>query len=341
MGSKLEAIAKSIVAPGKGILAADESGPTIKKRFDGIGVESTEENRRIYRNMLFTTPGVEAYVSGVILYDETIRQRADDGTPFPALLASKGILPGIKVDAGAKSLAGAPGEKITEGLDGLRERLIEYRGLGAAFAKWRAVIDIDTATGVPTDYSLTANADALARYAALCVEQEIVPIVEPEVLMDGGHDIDTCFSVTERTLHHVFRALYAHRVPLEQILLKPNMVISGKKCASQAGVREVAEKTIACFRRVVPAAVSGIVFLSGGQSDELATAHLNEMNKIGGFPWEMSFSYGRALQAPALKAWSGKTEQIAAGQAAYLHRARCNGAARSGAYSDKMEAAAA
>lgn len=339
--SRLEDVARSIVAPGKGILAADESAPTIKKRFDSIGVESTEENRRAYRNMLFTTAGVEKYVSGVILFDETIRQNADDGTPFPQLLASKGVLPGIKVDAGAKALAAAPNEKITEGLDGLRERLIEYRKLGAAFAKWRAVIDIDVAAGIPSDYALATNAEALARYAALCVEQDIVPIVEPEVLMDGGHDIDACFAVTERTLHHVFHSLFLHRVPLEQILLKPNMVISGKKCPSQADAREVAEKTIACFKRVVPAAVPGIVFLSGGQSDEVATANLNAMNQIGGFPWEMSFSYGRALQAPALKAWGGKPENLAAGQAAYLHRARCNSAARSGSYTAEMEKQAA
>lgn len=339
--SRLEEVARSIVAPGKGILAADESAPTIKKRFDSIGVESTEENRRAYRDMLFTTAGVEQYVSGVILFDETIRQNAGDGTPFPQLLARKGVLPGIKVDAGAKALAAAPNEKITEGLDGLRERLIEYRKLGAAFAKWRAVIDIDVAAAIPSDYALATNAEALARYAALCVEQEIVPIVEPEVLMDGGHDIDTCFSVTERTLHHVFHSLFLHRVPLEQILLKPNMVISGKGCARQADAREVAEKTIACFKRVVPAAVPGIVFLSGGQSDEVATANLNAMNQIGGFPWEMSFSYGRALQAPALKAWGGKPENVAAGQAAYLHRARCNSAARSGSYTAEMEKQAA
>jgi fructose-bisphosphate aldolase class I len=337
MSSNLHEIARQIVAPHKGILAADESSPTIKKRFDAIGTESTEASRRAYRDMLFTTAGVEEFISGVILFDETIRQTALDGTPFPELLAARGILPGIKVDAGAKPLAGAPGEKVTEGLDGLRERLVEYRGLGARFAKWRAVIDIDTATGVPSDYGLDVNAHALARYAALCVEEGIVPIVEPEVLMDGGHDIDTCYAVTERTLQTVFAALYAQRVPFEQILLKPNMVISGKKCPTQAGVREVAEKTIRCFLRTVPAAVTGVVFLSGGQSDELATAHLNEMNRIGGFPWEMSFSYGRALQAPSLKAWGGKPENVAAGQAAYLHRARCNGAARTGDYSEAME----
>ncbi len=341
MSTKLEDIAAQIVAPSKGILAADESSPTIKKRFDSIQIESTEANRRAYRDMLFTTPGVEKYISGVILYDETIRQSALDGTPFPQLLASKGILPGIKVDNGAKKLAGSPKEQVTEGLDGLRDRLIEYRGLGATFAKWRAVIDIDTQSGIPTDYCLSVNAEALARYAALCVEEGIVPIVEPEVLMDGAHDIDTCFAVTERTLQRVFAALYTQRVPLEKILLKPNMVISGKKCPTQASVREVAEKTITCFKRVVPAAVPGIVFLSGGQSDEVATAHLNEMNVIGNLPWAMSFSYGRALQAPALKAWAGKPESVAAGQKAFFHRSRCNGAARDGQYNDAMEKSAA
>lgn len=339
MSNTLESVARQLVAPHKGILAADESSGTIKKRFDSIGVESTEENRRQYRQMLFTTQGAEDYVSGVILYDETLRQKADDGTPFSQLLQSKGILPGIKVDKGTKALPGAPGELITEGLDGLRERLVEYRDLGAKFAKWRAVIDI--AAGIPTAYCIETNANALARYAALCVAEGIVPIVEPEVLMDGDHDIDRCFSVTEETLHSVFNELYRQRVPLEQILLKPNMVIAGKKCAKQASVREVAEKTILCFKHVVPAAVQGIVFLSGGQSDEVATANLNEMNKIGGFPWQMSFSYGRALQAPALKAWSGKKENLTAGQKAYYHRAKCNGAARTGAYSDAMEKQAA
>ncbi|HYD49184.1 MAG TPA: class I fructose-bisphosphate aldolase [Terriglobales bacterium] len=331
----LEAIARQLVAPNKGILAADESSGTIKKRFDAIQVESTEENRRQYRQLLFTTNGAEEYISGVILYDETLRQKADDGTPFPQLLASKGILPGIKVDKGAVDLPFAPGEKITEGLDGLRQRLSEYRELGAKFAKWRAVIDI--APGIPSDYCLETNAHALARYAALCVAEGIVPIVEPEVLMDGDHDIERCFSVTERTLRAVFDQLYRQRVPLEQILLKPNMVISGKQCPQQASAREVAQRTIDCFLRSVPAAVPGIVFLSGGQSDEVATANLNEMNKLGGVPWQLSFSYGRALQAPSLKAWLGKKENLGAAQAAYFHRARCNGAARTGAYSDAME----
>jgi fructose-bisphosphate aldolase class I len=339
MNQSLEAVARAIVAPKKGILAADESSGTIKKRFDIINVQSNEENRRNYRELLFRTEGVEEFISGVILYDETIRQKAADGTPLVKLLQHKGIIPGIKVDTGAKQLPFAPGEKVTEGLDGLRERLAEYRDLGARFAKWRAVIDIGE--GIPTDYCIEANAHALARYAALCVEEGIVPIVEPEVLMDGGHTIEACFSATERTLHGVFQALFEQRVPLEQILLKPNMVLAGKKCPKQASVREVAEATIKCFKRTVPAAVCGVVFLSGGQSDEVATAHLNEMNKIGGVPWQLSFSYGRALQAPALKAWSGKPENVPAAQRAYYHRARCNGFARDGSYTEAMERQAA
>ncbi|MEE2679581.1 MAG: class I fructose-bisphosphate aldolase [Myxococcota bacterium] len=336
--SELESIARAMVAPGKGILAADESTPTIKKRFDSIQVESTEANRQAYRQMLFTTQGAEEHVSGVILFDETLRQSADDGTPFPKLLTEKGILPGIKVDKGAKDLAGAKGEKVTEGLDGLRERVAEYAGLGARFAKWRAVIDI--AADLPSDYCLEANAHALARYAALCVEGGIVPIVEPEVLMDGDHDIQRCYEVTERTLRTTFAALYAQRVPLEQIILKPNMIVPGKKCGSQASVTEVAEATLHCFRHCVPAAVPGIVFLSGGQSEEEATAHLNEMNKLGGGPWELSFSYGRALQASALQAWGGKPEALPTGQAAFLHRAKCNGAARSGSWTAALEKSA-
>jgi fructose-bisphosphate aldolase class I len=336
--SRLEDVARALVAPGKGILAADESGPTIEKRFKSIDVPSTEQNRRDYREMLFRTQGAEEFISGVILYDETIRQQAVDGTPLARLLQDKGIIPGIKVDAGAKQLAGSSSEKITEGLDGLRGRLGEYRGLGAKFAKWRAVIAIGD--GIPTDYCLATNAHALARYAALCVEAGLVPIVEPEVLMDGPHTLERCFEVTQRTLHLVFDELSEQRVPLEQILLKPNMVLSGTECPTQAGVRQVAEATLACFRRVVPAAVPGIVFLSGGQSDELATAHLNEMNKLGGAPWQLSFSYGRALQAPALKTWRGKAEQVAAAQRAYYHRAKCNGAARYGRYSEAMERAA-
>jgi len=339
MSQSLESIAKALVAAHKGILAADESSGTIKKRFDSIGAESTEENRRQYRQMLFTTKGAAEFISGVILFDETLRQKADDGTPFAKLLAGQGIIPGIKVDKGTKPLPFAPNELITEGLDGLRERLVEYRELGAQFAKWRAVIDIGA--GIPSDHCIETNASALARYAALCVEEGIVPIVEPEVLMDGAHDLTACFSATERTLHTVFDQLYRQRVPLEQILLKPNMVIAGKKCPQQASVRQVAEETIRCFKRVVPAAVCGIVFLSGGQGDVQATENLNEMNKIGGFPWQLSFSYGRALQAPALKAWAGKKENIAAGQQAYLHRARCNGAARSGSYTAAIESSAA
>ena len=336
-GHELAATAKALVAPGKGILAADESSGTIKKRFDSIQVESTEENRRSYREMLFTTPGCEQHISGVILYDETIRQKASDGTPLAQVLEKRGIIPGIKVDKGTKKLPFTD-EKITEGLDGLRERLVEYRGMGARFAKWRAVIEIGE--GKPSDLCLATNAHALARYAALCVEEGLVPIVEPEVLMDGDHSIDRSEAVTERTLHFVFDALYEQRVPLEQILLKPNMVLSGYSAKPQASVREVAERTIACFKRVVPAAVPGIVFLSGGQSDELATAHLNEMNKIGGFPWELSFSYGRALQAPALKAWAGKRENFEAAQRAFAKRARLNSEARYGRYTPEMEKAA-
>lgn len=334
----LEETARAIVAPGKGILAADESAPTIEKRFKSIDVESTEGNRRDYREMLFRTPGVEEFISGVILFDETIRQNAADGTRLAEILQSVGIMPGIKVDKGAKQLAGSPSEKVTEGLDGLRDRLGEYRGFGARFAKWRAVIAIGD--GIPTDYCLDVNAHALARYAALCVEAGIVPIVEPEVLMDGSHTIERCFEVTERTLQKVFGELYAQGVPIEQILLKPNMVLSGADCPQQASVREVAEATLACFRRSVPAALPGVVFLSGGQSDEIATAHLNEMNKLGGAPWEISFSYGRALQAPALKAWGGNASNVEAAQKAYYHRAKCNGAARSGSYTEAMERAA-
>ena len=335
--SELAATAEAMVASGKGLLAADESSPTIKKRFDSIGVESTEDRRRAYRELLFTAAGLEQNVSGVILFDETIRQSAADGTPFPKLLASKGILPGIKVDAGAKELAGSPGEKVAEGLDGLRDRIAEYVGLGAKFAKWRAVITIGD--GIPSDACLDANAHALARYAALCVEGGLVPIVEPEVLMDGGHDLDRCYEVTERALRKVFAELYAQNVPLTEIILKPNMVIPGKKCATQASVGEVAEATLDCFRNSVPAEVPGIMFLSGGQSDKLATAHLDAINKQGGGPWKLSFSYGRALQAAPLKAWAGSDDNVPAAQQALLHRARCNGAACNGEYSDKLEKA--
>ncbi|MCC9075208.1 fructose-bisphosphate aldolase class I [Litorilinea aerophila] len=337
--AELEATARALVAPGKGILAADESTGTIKKRFDTIHLESTPETRRAYRELLFTTDGVEEFISGVILYDETIRQQAQDGTPLPQVLSRRGIIPGIKVDKGAKDLAGFPGEKVTEGLDGLRERLAEYRELGARFAKWRAVIDIGD--GIPTRTCIMANAHALARYAALCQEAGLVPIVEPEVLMDGSHDIERCAEVTEATLRAVFGELYEARVYLEGTLLKPNMVIAGKKCPRQASTQEVAEATVRILRRAVPAAVPGIVFLSGGQSPVQATENLNAMNAMGSHPWELSFSYGRALQEPVLQAWRGDPANVAAAQQAFYHRARCNSAARYGKYTPAMEEAAA
>ncbi len=334
----LEEIARGLVAPGKGILAADESFGTIAKRFKSIDVPSTEENRRFYRGLLLTTPGAEDFISGVILFDETIRQSTEDGTPFPEVLENKGIYPGIKVDKGAKPLAGAPGEKVTEGLDGLRKRLEEYRSLGARFAKWRAVIAIGD--DLPSDYCIDANAHGLARYAALCVEQGLVPIVEPEVLMNGSHTLERCDEVTERTLHAVFGELYRHRVPYEQILLKPNMVLSGSDCSEQASVQEVAQATVSCFERAVPAAVPGIVFLSGGQSEEQATQHLNAMNALDRqLPWQLSFSYGRALQGSALDAWRGDASNAKKAQAAFFHRAKLNGAARHGTYTPEMEAA--
>ena len=332
---KLHETAAAIVADGKGILAADESDGTIKKRFDSIGVESTEDNRRAYRDLLFTTEGVEEYIGGVILFDETIRQDAVDGTRFPKLLESRGIIPGIMVDKGPKPLAHAEGETITEGLDGLRSRLEEYRDLGARFTKWRAVISIGK--NIPSEYCIWTNAHALARYAALSQEQELVPIVEPEVLMDGDHTIERSFEVTSRTLHAVFTELRDQRVAPEGILLKPNMVLSAYDCSQQASHDEVARETIRCFNRHVPAAVPGIVFLSGGQSDENATANLNAMNAIGSHPWQLSFSYGRALQAPALKAWGGKEEHVEAAQRAYYHRAKMNSAARTGIYAPEME----
>jgi fructose-bisphosphate aldolase class I len=332
---ELQETARAIVAEGKGILAADESDGTIKKRFDSIGVESTEEHRRAYRDLLFTTEGAEEYISGVILYDETIRQKSAGGTPFPELLTSKGIIPGIKVDKGAKPLALAEGETITEGLDGLRDRLAEYRELGARFTKWRAVISIGK--GIPSEYCIWTNAHALARFAALSEEAGLVPIVEPEVLMDGDHTIERSFEVTSRTLHAVFTELRDQRVQPEGILLKPNMVLSGYDCPEQASDEEVAHETLRCFRRHVPAAVPGTVFLSGGQSDEEATARLSAMNAIGPHPWQLSFSYGRALQAPALKAWGGKPENVEAAQRAYYHRAKMNGAARTGMYAPEME----
>jgi fructose-bisphosphate aldolase class I len=331
----LESTAKALVAEGKGILAADESDGTIKKRFDSIGVESTDENRRAYRDLLFTTEGIEDYISGVILFDETIRQASADGTPFPKLLESRGIIPGIKVDKGAKDLANASGEKVTEGLDGLRGRLEEYRELGARFTKWRAVITIGN--GIPSEYCIWTNAHALARFAALSQEAGLVPIVEPEVLMDGDHSIERSFEVTSRTLHAVFTELRDQRIEFEGMLLKPNMVLSGYEASQQASHEEVAETTIKCFRRHVPAAVPGIVFLSGGQSDEDATANLNAMNARGPHPWELSFSYGRALQAPALKAWRGDAANVEEAQKAFYRRAKFNGAARTGSYGPEME----
>jgi fructose-bisphosphate aldolase class I len=335
---ELKSVANAIVAKQKGVLAADESSPTIKKRFDSIKVESTEESRRRYREVLFTASGIERYVGGVILYDETLRQSTRDGTPFPQLLSSRGIIPGIKVDKGAKALALYPGDKVTEGLDGLRDRLVEYKQLGAQFAKWRAVIEIDE-HGIPSAYGIRANAHGLARYAALCQEAGLVPIVEPEVLMDGAHDIERCEVVTARVLEAVFAELDAHRVVFEGMLLKPNMVIAGKKCTRQAGVQEVAEATIRCLRRYVPAAVPGIVFLSGGQSAEDATDHLNAMNAMPPQPWQVSFSYGRALQAPVLAAWQGQESNAVAAQKALLTRCHLNGLARDGEYDRSMESA--
>lgn len=327
--------AQKMVAPGKGILAADESTGTIQKRFDLISAECTEENRRAYRELLFTTPGVEEFISGVILYDETIRQSSKEGVPFAELLSKKVILPGIKVDTGAKELAGSLNEKITEGLDGLRERFAEYYKLGARFSKWRAVITIGE--GIPTDYCINVNAHALARYAALSQEANIVPIVEPEVLMDADNTIEVCSEVTTKTLERVFNELRAQRVMLEGMILKPNMVISGKKCPTQATKEQIAEATIVCFKKVVAAEVPGIVFLSGGQSEVQATENLNEMNKTAPHPWELSFSYGRALQESALKAWGGKPENVKAAQEAFYLRAKLNSLARTGKYDNSME----
>jgi fructose-bisphosphate aldolase class I len=334
--TQLEQTARELVAKGKGILAADESDGTIKKRFDKIGLDSTEDNRRAYRDMLFTTPGAEEFISGVILFDETIKQAGLDGTQFPEVLAKRGVIPGIKVDKGAKQLAKSPDEQVTEGLDGLRERCDEYVKLGARFTKWRAVITIK-GDALPSRYCLDVNAHALARYAAIAQEAGLVPIVEPEVLMDGDHTIERSFQVTSDVLQQVFAALYDQRVRFEEMLLKPNMVLSGYDGKSQAGVKEVAEATVSCLKETVPSAVPGIVFLSGGQSDELATAHLNAMNQLGSLPWELSFSYGRALQAPALAAWGGKPPNVDAGKAAFFKRAKLNGAARFGKYTDSME----
>jgi fructose-bisphosphate aldolase, class I len=338
--AELHKIAEAMTTPGKGILAADESTGTIKKRFDAIGVESTPDARRDYRELLFrSTEAMAKHISGVILYDETIRQKARDGTPLVKLIADAGSMPGIKVDKGTKPLPFCPGEVITEGLDGLRERLAEYRGMGARFAKWRAVIDIGA--GIPSYNCIKSNAHALARYAALCQEEDIVPIVEPEVLMDGDHDVNRCQMITEWVLKTVYEELYYARVPLEGTVLKPNMVVPGKKSPKRASVDEVAERTVRVLRACVPAAVPGIAFLSGGQSDEEATAHLDAINRIGGVPWRLTFSYGRALQAAPQKAWSGKSENVAAAQRAFSHRARMNGLATLGQWKSDLEKKAA
>ena len=333
--TSMTGVAKAMVAKGKGILAADESTGTIEKRLKGINVENTEANRRAYREMLFTTKGLPEHISGVILYDETLRQKTADGKPFVELLAGNGILPGIKVDTGARDMALCPGEKVAEGLDNLAKRCAEYVTLGAKFAKWRAVITIGA--GIPSAACITANAHALARYAAICQASGLVPIVEPEVLMDGDHTIERCEEVTERSLREVFAALAGQRVQLEEMVLKPSMVISGKECPKQAGVQEVAERTLRVLRRTVPAAMPGIAFLSGGQSDEIATGHLDAMNRIGGAPWSLSFSYGRALQQPSLKAWKGSAANVVAAQRALHHRARMNGLATLGQYRTELE----
>jgi len=335
----LNKVAMAMVAPGRGILAADESSGTIKKRFDAIGVESTEDNRRDYRELMFRSKEAMSYISGVILYDETIWQKAKDGAPLVKVIEQAGSIPGIKVDEGTRELAGARGDLVTRGLDKLHERLPKYYEQGARFAKWRAVID--PTAGRPSYAGLCANAHALARYANLCQEFNIVPIVEPEVLMDGDNDADQCYAVTEWVLKETFQQLYYLNVALEGIVLKPNMVIAGKKAAKQAGVDEVAEKTIKCLKACVPSAVPGIAFLSGGQSDVDATAHLNRMNQIGGFPWKMTFSYGRALQAAPQKAWAGKADNVGKAQAAFLHRARMNGLASLGKWSPELEKDAA
>ncbi|MED5578965.1 MAG: class I fructose-bisphosphate aldolase [Nitrospinota bacterium] len=330
--------ANQMVSSGRGILAADESSGTIKKRLDNINVESTEENRRDYRELLFTTKGIENYISGVILFDETIRQSSSNNVPFPELLSTKGIVPGIKVDMGAKDLALSHGEKITEGLDGLRERLLEYVQLGAKFTKWRAVIEIKDG-GLPSQLCIELNAHALARYAALSQESGLVPIVEPEVLMDGKHTIDHCKEVTERTLKTVFHELFKQNILLEGMVLKPNMVISGSDCAEQADSNEIAAKTVGTLLRCVPSSVPGITFLSGGQTDTFATQNLNAMNALDSHPhpWELSFSYGRALQAACLKAWNGNSDNLENAQKVFSHRCKCNSAARDGSYSEKTE----
>ena len=334
---ELISVANAMVAPGKGILAADESTGTIEKRLSSINVECTEDNRRDYRELLFRTAGIGDHISGVILYDETIRQNGADGTPLVKVLQDAGVIPGIKVDMGAKALPGAEGETVTEGLDGLRDRLAEYYQIGARFAKWRATISITD--DIPSTYAINANAHALARYAALCQEASIVPIVEPEVLMDGSHTAARCQDVTEATLTALFAALDEHRVMLEGTILKPNMVVSGADCANPAGVQEVAERTIEAFKRTVPSTVPGICFLSGGQSEIEATAHLNAMNAIGNLPWQLSFSYGRALQASTLKAWGGSAGNVAQAQDVFAHRSKMNGLARTGDYNASLEVA--
>ena len=338
--TELNKVATAMVTPGKGILAADESSGTIKKRFDAINVESTEETRRDYREMLFrSSEAMSKHISGVILYDETIWQDARDGTPLVKLIEQSGALPGIKVDEGTQALPNCPGELVTIGLDKLAERLTKYYQRGARFAKWRAVIDIGS--NIPSMTAIHVNAHALARYAALCQAAQIVPIVEPEVLMDGDHDIDRCYEVTSRVLNKTFQELRVQRVALEGMILKPNMAVSGKKCPKQASVEEVAEKTIRLLKACVPAAVPGIAFLSGGQSDEQATAHLDAMNRLGPLPWRLTFSYGRALQAAPQKAWSGKAENTAAGQRAFSHRARMNALASKGEWESSLEKKAA
>src|SRR5918911_342001 len=337
---ELEKTARELVAPGKGILAADESFGTIGKRFEAVGIESSEESRRRYREMLFTTEGIGEFLSGVILFDETIRQRASDGTPLPEVLKEQGVIPGIKVDKSTVNLPLSPNEKFTQGLDGLGDRLSEYRGLGARFTKWRAVITIGE--GIPTESCIEANAEALALYAAFAQEYDLVPIVEPEVLIDGDHSIKQCYNATEWMLNTTFDEIYEHGVELTGMLLKPNMVISGKDAPEQAGVEEVARATVECLRRSVPAAVPGIVFLSGGQSDKQATAHLNAMNSLyEGLPWELSFSYARALQGQPMEIWGGDVDKVQAAQKAFHHRAKMNSAARSGDYSEEMEEQAA
>jgi fructose-bisphosphate aldolase class I len=338
MSCDLETVALALVSEGKGILAADETVPTLTRRFDALGIPSTEQSRRTYREMLFTSPGAAEFISGAIMYDETIRQKSSNGTPLAEVLSVQGILPGIKVDTGARSLAGSPGETVTEGLDGLRDRLIAFRTMGARFAKWRAVIHVTNA--LPSSACVSANANALARYAALCQEQQLVPMVEPEVLMDGAHTIERCEEVTGIVLHAVFHSLFEQGVALEGMLLKPNMIVAGKECPDQASIDKVATATLRCLRRHVPVAVPGIVFLSGGQSARLATEHLNAINRLPGpTPWKISFSYGRALQDPALEAWHGRSENLAAGQQALYRRAGCNAAACVGKYTAGMEAA--